>query len=772
MATDVKVVVKGDASQAKKEIGGFSAFGVAKGQLLADGIKSAFKGIASAFTGIANSFKEFVSLSNIQEEAVNKLNQAMKSAGDFSAAASEEMQTFATGLQNIAGVGDEAILEMLALAKSFGTTNEQARQMTSAAADFAVAADINMTEALRRLGRATRGSVDDVAKFVPAIKDLTKEQLAAGEATRLIAERFAGVAAAATETFSGRMDKLGLRVGDAKEKLGDMAKEGLAPLVPILTNLITKGEEFIAKYGEEIGEKLKAVGETVAELAVRFGDFLAAHNDEMVMAVANAMKLLVEATSAAVKVGVWLVETYADAREIFAVLLETLEPFIRLSAKLNKAIGSDTLGQALEDMADGLAANTKAQIEFSAKTRQMGKAAIETADALELKFKAGIDKTANSLKGMAEGQELVGLKGAELVAGLRAQGDVVQQVGSDWVKTGELVDDAGNKLTDTWAKVGEEVDEFGRAVVNVASTVPEAAGKMIDSFKELTPEKFKQGALDLVTTFETLKERFGSSERAAGLLRTQFDALRTKAAELGVELPMEFQKIAESINPPKEAAVALTDTMKRVSDGLRLSSDSSVYFAKTLTEAGAAGGAMGQAVAAGVNTAKQAIQEVANVTRQMMMETSHAAATARSDAAGGGIGGVVGTGNITGSGERADFDPKRLKQILSRLKGAEGATPGFFRNITQAFTQELAGGADVGKLEQIFERLQANQRAVQTAQNRADLTGDTAGDLRGIEQIMAQVLGEIRRMGTPVIDMNNIAGGVEEARRRGQERRR
>ncbi len=62
-----------------------------------------------------------------------------------------------------------------------------------------------------------------------------------------------------------------------------------------------------------------------------------------------------------------------------------------------------------------------------------------------------------------------------------------------------------------------------------------------------------------------------------------------------------------------------------------------------------------------------------------------------------------------------------LEALLARLQGVAETTPGFFRSTAQAFTDELQGGADAGKLERILETFSANQRAIQAMTSRADL---------------------------------------------------
>lgn len=180
-----------------------------------------------------------------QENAIERLNAAMRINGDFSQQASKDLQEFATQLQGTSIVGDEVILNQLALAKSFGASNESAKLMTEAALNFSVTAGISFEESLRRIGRAAGGSVEDLAKFVPAVKDLTKAQLANGEAARVVQERFKGAAAAQAETFGGALIQTRNLLGDVTEEIGG----ALFPALGNFNEKLRSSLPFIQNFG-------------------------------------------------------------------------------------------------------------------------------------------------------------------------------------------------------------------------------------------------------------------------------------------------------------------------------------------------------------------------------------------------------------------------------------------------------------------------------------------------------------------------------------------
>lgn len=194
-----------------------------------------------------------------QEDAIDRLNTALRNAGQFSTEISEDIQQFASDLQSVTAVSDDSILSMIGLAQSFVTTAEEAKELTAAALDFSVGAGISFEESIRRLGRGVQGASGDIANFAPEIRNLTREQLKAGDATRILAERFKDTAL--VKTFSGRIQQLSNLFDDL------LANIGL---------IVTKSPALVAVFGE-ISSKIAAVTKSITEFGKSgdvFGDLL------------------------------------------------------------------------------------------------------------------------------------------------------------------------------------------------------------------------------------------------------------------------------------------------------------------------------------------------------------------------------------------------------------------------------------------------------------------------------------------------------------------
>lgn len=241
-----------------------------------DKTKAAIGGItkaaALASTAIVGFVGAGVAAFKTQESAVNKLNQAMVNNGDFSRKASDDLQQFASELQKVSTFGDEAIIDQLALAKAFGVSNEEAKKMVKAAADLSAATGMSLDSAVKNLGKTMAGMTGELGESVPALRNLTAEELKAGAAIDLVAEKFKGSTQAQIEGL-GAVDQLKNSFGDFMELVGERAQ----PIIVLISkslndfvsnqsnvdsflNSMTTGFVAITKTGSFVLSTIRGIG--------------------------------------------------------------------------------------------------------------------------------------------------------------------------------------------------------------------------------------------------------------------------------------------------------------------------------------------------------------------------------------------------------------------------------------------------------------------------------------------------------------------------------
>jgi DNA repair exonuclease SbcCD ATPase subunit len=195
-----------------------TAAGVFVGNLATKG----FEALTSAIDNSIDFAKESVKAYSEQEDALNKLGQALRASGDFSEEAIADFSDFASELQRTSKFGDEVVLSQLALAKSLGATNQRAKEIVQAAAELSAVFGGSLEENVSKLGKTLSGEVGRLGQLIPQLKELTQEQLRSGEAAALINERFSGSAAAELDTYTGSIVAASNAFSDLQEEIGSI----------------------------------------------------------------------------------------------------------------------------------------------------------------------------------------------------------------------------------------------------------------------------------------------------------------------------------------------------------------------------------------------------------------------------------------------------------------------------------------------------------------------------------------------------------------------
>jgi len=225
-----------DDKELKKDSKNVEKLGKKSGKSFGKGFAiAAGAAIAAGGAALAIGMRKAIEASSRQQDAVNRLNQSLISSGRFSKEASQGMQDFAKSIQQTTTTGDEAALEMLALANTFARTNDEAERMVEAALELKAAMGIELESGIRNLGKTFSGLQGELGEALPALRNLTQEELKAGAATDLIRKKFEGFAASQRNTFSGAMESTNNSFGDFMESVGNLVTTS-----PIIVGLVNK----------------------------------------------------------------------------------------------------------------------------------------------------------------------------------------------------------------------------------------------------------------------------------------------------------------------------------------------------------------------------------------------------------------------------------------------------------------------------------------------------------------------------------------------------
>lgn len=440
----------------------FSKFNKEAGQTLTNGFKGALTvvsaisatvtaiGGATLFKGIANAVT--------QEDAVNRLAGALKSSGDFSKEALTDFQNYASELQKVTKIGDETTLNQLALAKSFGATNQQAKDIVSTATDLAQAFGTDIETQVRQISKTLGGFAGELGETQPALKNLTQEQLRNGEAIGILAKAYEGQASNALNTFGGALAQAQNALGDTFEEIGKIVTQNPA---------VIKAVQGLTKIFEQAGTE-------VQDFAKTFDIF-----DDLLIPLTNFN----EAITTYVVAPLELVGNIGVA--VFKSLVTGLNRIVQGFGVLGQAVVSvlETVGVDVEDSLKQSIDNFTESAKESAE-----ESGAETRDAISNIFDFSVsDKLAQ------KNEELRGFLQEQKQIILDEQASLIEETSGQTTENVTTIADSYKSIFDVLGGVASEsLNGIGSDLKTVEKNLAQS-NKTIDKFTKRIGKSFQTG---------------------------------------------------------------------------------------------------------------------------------------------------------------------------------------------------------------------------------------------------------------------------------------
>lgn len=168
---------------------------------------------------VNESIKENIELAGKQKQSEVQLESAAKNNPYLTEASVVQLKKYAGELQGIAKIGDEELLPMMAQLANAQRTQEEIQNIMSAAVDVSASGTMSLESAVKNLNKTYSGLSGELGESIPAIKNLTKEELQNGKAVEILANQYKGMSAAVSEQTGG-WQKYKNSLGDFKEVLG------------------------------------------------------------------------------------------------------------------------------------------------------------------------------------------------------------------------------------------------------------------------------------------------------------------------------------------------------------------------------------------------------------------------------------------------------------------------------------------------------------------------------------------------------------------------
>lgn len=199
---------------------------------------------------------------NTQIQAESRLLTALKGRKDVQ----ERLIAQAAELQQRSTYGDEEIIAQQAYLAALGLTEAQIGSTISAATQLSAALGIDLNSAVRNLAKTYSGLAGELGESIPALRELTAEEMKAGGAIAYVNDNYKGFAETAAQTGMGPLQQL-------RNTLGDLAEQFGAILVPVIQKLATKLKEIAERF-QQLSPRAREVITTIAAVVAAVGPLL------------------------------------------------------------------------------------------------------------------------------------------------------------------------------------------------------------------------------------------------------------------------------------------------------------------------------------------------------------------------------------------------------------------------------------------------------------------------------------------------------------------
>jgi len=317
---------------AKKAGAAFAVAGEAAaayaGVLIVDGVKSAIE----------------------DEAAQAKLATTLKNvtgATDAQIKATEDYIT-KTALAN--GITDDVLRPSLdRLVRSTKDVTE-AQELQQLALDISAGTGKDLTVVSEALAKAHDGNFAALKKLGVKIDDNIIQTKDFDAATAALAATFENQASVKAETFQGKMDRLNVAFGEAKETVGSYILDALTPL---LSSFVNKGVPAISQFADSLGKTLGPAFATIFQFI----------RDELLPILVKWWKFLYEEVIPAIgavvgPILIGLRDAFFKIKTVLSENSEELQPFLDLLKQVwqfTKTYLAPFLGTVFKASLDGIA---------------------------------------------------------------------------------------------------------------------------------------------------------------------------------------------------------------------------------------------------------------------------------------------------------------------------------------------------------------------------------------------------------------------------------
>jgi len=439
-----------------------------------------------------------------QDSAQRRMANSLKVTGELSQETYKSFVDFADGMQEATNVADDVTYELAAIGKASGLTNDEVMQLIKASADLSTVLGGDVRSAFEQLIGQFSGVPGRISKMIPALKDLTEEQLKAGQGIELVAKQFAGFAENEAKTASGSLVALNNTFGDTMEALGEIIIE-ITNFGDSTKSVVDNLKDLI-KWLAESKTTIVSVGKVIVSFVNDALDILVSGLSFLGATIVSIIQKITALGSAITKAGAWV-----------GILPQGL------------ADGMESANQALKETADNL---SDVGVEAFKDIGSVGERSMEQITTAAYKVDA-------SMKGVAKTARNIGPSFKDAMKdGEKALDDLTKKITDLQTKSAEIGANEGDIVRQRYAQHEKEIKAM--------ETKLGLARMLTDKNKELL-----QQATTLAST--TMEKELGE------LRRKNLEEILLKNKELALDVKADAMTSRQLIDAQTEMLIEQLD---------------------------------------------------------------------------------------------------------------------------------------------------------------------------------------------------------------------
>lgn len=180
--------------------------------------------------------------------SVNTLSAAFKNVGYTAQGALKQAQDFASKMQNLTGIADEAFLNAQRLLANYGVVGAKAQQAVEAAYALSIGRGIEFASAMDLVAKAAAGQTSALSRVGIVLGDNVKAADKFDAVLGQINDKFGATAKAAMGDYLTQVNALKESWGDFKEQIGKF-------VIPALLEVIRIGQQAVNVLNQVFGHQ-------------------------------------------------------------------------------------------------------------------------------------------------------------------------------------------------------------------------------------------------------------------------------------------------------------------------------------------------------------------------------------------------------------------------------------------------------------------------------------------------------------------------------------